>query len=176
MRESGSSRRLEAWLREKRKSAEGADAVRDEKMSLGGEILDVFSELRARPELGEALRMYLGMVGGKVLLGKRWVGEYAFHEEYVLEEDGGLTYVVATAREPFLWGPGEDRCPVRCGEKPLRSVLDFYGVPLESIRWFHGEATREDFFDRVAWRSGRVGKPGFREEGYEDEQRTRLYS
>jgi hypothetical protein len=40
------------------------------------------------------------------------------------------------------------------------------------VRSLHREAASEDFFSRLAWVQGRYGKPGYSEDGFEDEQRT----
>ncbi|MCX6642027.1 MAG: hypothetical protein NTV15_01390, partial [Candidatus Bathyarchaeota archaeon] len=39
-------------------------------------------------------------------------------------------------------------------------------------RSLHAEVTSEDFVEKLAWRHGRQGKPGYTAEGFDEEQQT----
>lgn len=98
------SRRALAWARLRRKIVfeageeerrEREELLGDEKERLGAEILEVFEDLRGRPDLVEAFSLYIGVGQGPLVIHGGKVGERAgclFHEVFRLDGHGRLVY------------------------------------------------------------------------------------
>jgi hypothetical protein len=113
----------------------------------------------------ESLRLYLGSEVKLIVLLRRLLGGAV--EEYVIETDGLLVY----NWRDTLWDlPDEETQARRRGE--LKKASDFRELGLDSVSALHGVVTREDWIDRLAWRTGRAGKPGYRPWGFEEERET----
>jgi hypothetical protein len=137
----------------------------DLRVSLGGEVLSVLGELLGDPGLIESLRLYLGHEVREIALLRRSLGGAV--EEYVIDTVGRLVY---TWRDTH-WDLPEEEVMA-----PRRVVLSdgacFLELDLESVSELHQVVTREDWVDRLAWRTGRIGKPGYRSWGFEEERDT----
>jgi hypothetical protein len=143
-------------------------------LQLGDEIEDMGCEvLKALKDLnGEALEnfgLYTSADYGNITVYKRCFSRdiYQFREEYRVGERG-LTYE--------LTGPDDGahmfKDLLNRGEIMLGSPSDFRQLNNDSIRNLHADVTSEDFVERLAWRYGRQGKPGYTAEGFEEEQQT----
>jgi len=134
---------------------------------MSNDVLNVLKELRG--EAFEALGLYTGAGEGKVTLYERYFSrnELQFREEFRIGGPG-LTYE--------LTGPEEGvqffKDLLNRGETRLDSPSDFGRLNYDSIRNFHTVVMSEDFVEKLAWRSGRKGKPGYTENSFEEEQLT----
>jgi len=142
---------------------EEAEVVR-----LGGESLHLLADLLGDPSLVESLRLYLGSgVASIVLLRRPLRGAV---EEYVLDTEGRLVYRWRDTRWDMPDGEmQESRSTV------LSKASDFRGLSLDSVARLQGEVSSGNLWERLAWRMGRDGKPGYREGGYLEESETWRY-
>ena len=166
MGESGAIQRvLERARRRRFESAGGED---EEKERLGGEVLVALVDLLSDPGLIESLRLYLGSCVEPIILLRRDLGGAV--EEYAVDTEGRLIYTWRDTR----WDVEEDQ--MLAGRKMvLMEASDFRGLSLDSVARLHGEVVKGDLWERLAWRRGREGKPGYHEGGYVEESETWRY-
>ncbi len=159
------SRVLEGRRGKRRFGPPNSDWEDDEKLRLGSEVLQVLADLFGDPDQVESLRLYIGSDVKSITL-LCW-GLSEAREEFMIDVDGCLVY---------RWF--EARLDLSEGETPMeRSMVlagsgDFCVLSLESVSALHAVVAREDFLDRLAWRLGREGKPGYCTGGFEDERET----
>jgi hypothetical protein len=139
--------------------------IGDELEILGGEVLHVLADLLSDPSLVESLSLYLGSEIQSIPLLRLSLGEA--YEEYTIDTVGQLVNMWQSTR----WDLPDGVLPPT-KRIVLRSSSDFRGLSIESVSALHRVVTREDFLDRLAWRMGREGKPGYRSWGYEEERDT----
>jgi len=139
----------------------------DEIEGMGGEVLRALKDLNG--EALESLLLYTSAGYGKITVFKRFFSRevYQFIEEYRVGERG-LTYELNGPED----GAYMFKDLLNCGELMLSSPSDFRKLNFDSIRSLYAEVTSEDFEEKLAWRYGRQGKPGYTAEGFDDEQQT----
>jgi hypothetical protein len=131
---------------------------------LGAQILHILADVQSDPALIESLRLYLGVrIESITLLTRRLPN---IREDYILDTEGRLTY---TKRDTRWDTPFTKRI---LANVTLGQATDFNKVDVDSVSELHRTVTRDDFLDRLAWRIGRMGKPGYRPSGYEEERDT----
>ena len=140
----------------------GSEEV-DLRERLGGEVLSVLGDILGDPGLVESLRLYLGSDIEPIVLLRRSLG--GAREEYVVDVDGRLVYTWVETR----WDLPDGVMPAR-RRVVLGAASDFVELSLDSVSALHGCVVREDFLDRLAWRMGREGRPGYRPWGFEEER------
>ena len=149
--------------RGRRFAAPGPSGEEAEKLRLGGEVLYVLGDLLGDPDLVESLRLYLGSDVESIVLLRRLLG--GAREEYVVDVAGRLVYSWVDTR----WDQPDGAAPAR-RRVVLSEASCFAELDLESVSALHSVVVREDFLDRLAWRMGRSGKPGYRSWGFEEER------
>ena len=140
----------------------GSEEV-DLRERLGGEVLSVLGDILGDPGLVESLRLYLGSDIEPIVLLRRSLG--GAREEYVVDVDGRLVYTWVEKR----WDLTDGVMPAR-RRVVLGAASDFVELSQDSVSALHGCVVREDFLDRLAWRMGREGRPGYRPWGFEEER------
>jgi hypothetical protein len=137
----------------------------NEKERLGGEVLFALADLLGDPSLLEPLRLYLGSdVEPIILLYQSFDGA---REQYIIDTSGCLVY----SWKDTCW----DREEIQMQEErkvKLEKASDFCYLNLESVMNLHRNVMNGDLWERLAWSLGRLGKPGYREYGYEEEMET----
>jgi hypothetical protein len=124
---------------------------------LGGDILYTLADLLSDPSQIESLRLFTGSEAKPITLLQRRTRDTC--EEYKIDTDGQLIYE--------SWNPQRETKTIT-----LNATKDFNDLPLDSLSELHQTITREDFLDRLTWKMGRIGKPGYTPNGYDEEQNT----
>jgi hypothetical protein len=138
------------------------------KEQLGGEILHALGELLGDPNLIESLRLFIGSEVEPIILFIRYSEEE--RESYALDTVGRLVYTWTDT----LWDVEADEAQgVR--RVVLEKVTDFRGLSLDSMAGLHAMILGGDLWERLAWRLGREGKPGFHPGGFLEEFETWRY-
>ena len=130
---------------------------------LGGDILHTLADLISDPSLIESLRLFTGSDVKPITLLQRQTPDAC--EEYQIDTDGQLIYT----KKETSWNPQQ---PENTTKITLNKTQDFNDLPLDSLSELHQIITREDFLDRLTWKMGRIGKPGYTPNGYDEEQNT----
>jgi hypothetical protein len=159
------SRVLEGRRARRRLGPSDADWEYDEKLRLGGELLFVLADLLGDPNQVESLRLFLGLEVKPITLLSRDLG--GLGEEFMIDLEGRLMYRSVEIQRDFK----EEETP-----KERRIVLagprDFCKLDLEFVSMLHVVVAKEDFLERLSWRLGREGKPGYCSQGFEEESET----
>ena len=143
-------------------------AIGDDKVRLGRAILDSLKDLRD-PGYLEGFRLYAGLDPKPFTIHLRrcnldWelpdsCQPPSIVEEFYIGVDGSLYMNIVVAppeyREEFSNSPSER------GDTILNAPEDFRNLSYGSIASLHEAVTSEGFFDRLAYRQSRRGKPGY---------------
>lgn len=113
------------------------------------------------------MRLWAGLPEEEIVLHGREVAE-GCSEEWLLDAEGRLVWRVRVYGE----GVSVDGCVLEPGERVVASERDLRGIPFASLEGLAEAVGEGDLLDRVAWRRGREGKPGYTPGGFYEERVT----
>lgn len=143
--------------------------ISDDKAKLGRAILDTLKDLND-PQYLEHFRLYAGLGVEPILIHLRRVEcrwelpdgslPESLLEEYFIGVDGVL-YQNIYGRHRLTEGRESIGEEDKRGYITLKTPLDFKALSYESVASLHEAVTSEGFFDKLAFRLSRRGKPGY---------------